>query len=248
MRERNAFRPQKMAILLAQRIVGEISDQGLVPGTLLLPEREMLLRYGVARGTLREALRFLEIQGVLTIRPGPAGGPTVNTPDPRSLASAIALLLQLSNAPFSAIVEARQVFEPALAAFTARRATAAELKRVGESVDAMERALGDHQAFLLENQMFHDLIAGSSGNVLFSLLLRSLAWITDATVLGVEYDAKRQQGILDAHRRIYEALAARDEGRAETAMKAHMDEFARYLKRYYPRVLDRTVRWDEAVG
>src|ERR1700761_327644 len=93
-RERNAFRPQKTAILLAQRIVGEITDQNLAPGTLLLPEREMLQRYGVARGTLREALRFLEIQGVLTIKPGPSGGPTVNTPDPRSLASAIALLLQ----------------------------------------------------------------------------------------------------------------------------------------------------------
>src|ERR1700682_4416911 len=91
------FRPQKTAILLAQRIVGEISDQGYGPGTLLLPEREMLQRYGVARGTLREALRFLEIQGVLTIRPGPAGGPTVNNVEPRSLASAIALLLQLSN-------------------------------------------------------------------------------------------------------------------------------------------------------
>ena len=78
-RERNAFRPQKTAILLAQRIVGEITDQNLAPGTLLLPEREMLQRYGVARGTLREALRFLEIQGVLTIKPGPSGGPTVNT-------------------------------------------------------------------------------------------------------------------------------------------------------------------------
>jgi GntR family transcriptional repressor for pyruvate dehydrogenase complex len=248
MRERNALRPQKTAILLAQRIVAEISDGGLAPGTLLLPEREMLQRYGVARGTLREALRFLEIQGVLTIKPGPAGGPTVNMPDPRSLASAIALLLQLSDAPFSAIVEARQVFEPALAAFTARRAGADELERVRESVEAMERALGDHQAFLVENQVFHDLIAGASGNALFSLLLRSLAWITDATVLGVEYDAKRRQGILDAHRAIYEALAERDEVKAEAAMKRHMDEFARYLKRHYPRVLDRTVRWDDSVG
>ena len=112
----------------------------------------------------------------------------------------------------------------------------------------MAQSLGDHAAFLFENQVFHDLIAGASGNALFSLLLRSLAWITDATVLGVEYDAKRQQGILNAHRAIYEALAERDAEKAEAAMKTHMDEFGRYLKRHYPRVLNRTVRWDEAVG
>ena len=251
-RERTApparLRPRKTATLLAQQILSEITDQGLKPGTSLLAERDMLQYYGVARGTLREALRFLEMQGVLTIKPGPAGGPTVNGVEPRSFASAIALLLQLSNAHFTTILEARQLLEPSLAALSAERATDAEIGALGESIEAMARSLDDHDAFLIENRAFHDLVADASGNELFSLLVRSLEWIMDASVLGVVYDKKRRNGILTAHRAIYASIAARDPAKAQEAMIAHMDEFGRYLNRHHAAVLDKPVRWDETVN
>jgi DNA-binding FadR family transcriptional regulator len=55
---------------VVQRIINEIAEGRLPPGSPLPREREMLDQYGVARGTLRESLRFLEIQGVITIKPG----------------------------------------------------------------------------------------------------------------------------------------------------------------------------------
>lgn len=237
-------RPQKTAMLLAQRIVGEITENNLEPGTVLISEKEMQLQYGVARGTLREALRYLEIQGVLTIRPGPGGGPTVNGVEPRSLASVIALLLQLSDAPFSTILEARQLLEPATAAMAAEKASRGDLKRLRESIAHMSENLGEAQEFLDENRNFHDIIAQASGNRLFELLLRSLSWITDASVLGVNYDDRGRKGILDAHKVVYDALEARDPDAAEDAMRMHMDEFARYLGRHYNAVLKKPLRWD----
>jgi GntR family transcriptional repressor for pyruvate dehydrogenase complex len=239
------LRPQKTAILLAQRIVGEITDRKLKPGAPLPPEREMLQEFGVARGTLREALRFLEIQGVLTIRPGPGGGPTVNGVEPRSLASVIALLLQLSDAPFSTILEARQLLEPATAGMAAERVSRADLNALKASLVTMEQEISDLQAFLAENRNFHDIIAHASGNRLFELLLRSLSWITDASALGVDYDDKRRHGILSAHEKIYEAIASRDPAVAEEAMRVHMDEFARYINRHYSSVLKKPLRWDQ---
>ena len=54
----------KRALSVARQIVEDIEQQGAAVGDRLLPEQEMLLRYGVARATLREALRFLELQGI----------------------------------------------------------------------------------------------------------------------------------------------------------------------------------------
>ena len=70
-------RPQKTALIVAKRVVEDIYKSGQSAGDRLPPERVMLEHYGVGRGTLREALRFLELQGVLTLKPGPGGGPVI---------------------------------------------------------------------------------------------------------------------------------------------------------------------------
>jgi GntR family transcriptional repressor for pyruvate dehydrogenase complex len=241
-------RPRKTALLLAQRIVSEISEDQLPAGTVLLTEREMLARYGVARGTLREALRFLEMHDVLAIKPGPGGGALVKEPEPRVLASSMALLLQLSHARFSVIVETREVLEPVLARMAARHATDDDIAALEQSLASMEAQLDDANGFLAENRSFHDIVAAAGGNALLVLLLRSLLWTLDATVLGVEYDSRRRRAILQAHTAIALAIAAHDEEAAGVAMAAHTGEFARYLKRHYAHVLDKPVRWDESVS
>ena len=68
------------------------------PGDKLISEQKMVERYGVARGSLREALRFLELQGVLRIKSGPGGGPVIDTPNAHHFASTLALLLQFVGA------------------------------------------------------------------------------------------------------------------------------------------------------
>ena len=241
-------RPRKTALLLAQRIVSEISEDQLPAGTVLLTEREMLARYGVARGTLREALRFLEMHDVLSIKPGPGGGALVKEPEPRVLASSMALLLQLSHARFSVIVETREQLEPVLARMAARHASDGDIADLEQSLASMAAQLDDANGFLAENRAFHDIVAAAGGNALLVLLLRSLLWTLDATVLGVEYDGRRRRAILQAHTAIARAIAAHDEEAAGVAMAAHTSEFARYLKRHYAHVLDKPVRWDESVS
>src|SRR6516165_7115435 len=68
------LRNVKRSEMLAQEIVEEIIAKGLNPGDLLPPEAEMLSHYGVGRASLREALRLLESQGLVTLKPGPGGG------------------------------------------------------------------------------------------------------------------------------------------------------------------------------
>lgn len=243
-RARRAVRPQKTALLLARRIVSEITDRGLAPGAMLPPEGEMLSQYGVARGTLREALRFLESQGIITIKPGPGGGPVVTDPDPRYLAGTLALILQVTRAPYRTVLEARQIIEPALAARAAQVITPEQGAQLRASVAAMGAALDDEGAFLAENDRFHALIAGVADNELFEHLMASLSWIMDGTAVGVDYPRGPRENVMERHRAIAEAIAAGDAVTAEAEMRGHIDEYARYLDRRYPEVLSQPLRWD----
>lgn len=244
-RSRRRPRPQKTAMLLAQRIVREIVEREHEPGQMLLPEKDMLVEYEVSRGTLREALRFLEMQGVLTIRPGPGGGPTVSSPDARHLASTLALLLELSGTPFRVIVEARQTLEPAMAAMAAERIPPEILTALDDSVEGMAQNLHDLAEFLDENARFHELIAWASGNQLFGYLVTSLHWITDGTALGVDYSPERRKAVLRAHERIVEGIRSGDPDEAAKATKRHIDEFARYLDRNYPSLMEQPLSWQQ---
>lgn len=240
-----SFRPKKTATLTAQRIVTEITEQRLSPGTPLLAERSMLDDYGVARGTLREALRFLEIQGVITIKTGPGGGPVVAEPQSRHLASIIAMMLQLERAPFRAVLEARLTFEPATAAQASLRISDGDLERLHESVRTMRVRLEDLDFFLHENESFHEVIAEASGNKVFAMLISSLNWIIDGTPLGVDYPVAVRASVCHEHKRIYRAIADHDPERAAAAMAVHIGDYATYLERFYPHVLEAPLRWDQ---
>lgn len=237
-------RTKKTALVVAQQIVAQITRDGLQPGAKLASERDMLLHYDVGRGTLRESLRFLEMQGVITMKPGPGGGPLVNTPDAQDFGTSLALFMQLLSTPFRSIVEARKLLEPAMASQAAERREPVYLEQIRRSVERMEECVDDEDEFLRQNEVFHDAIAWSSGNPLFGLLTASLHWITDGTALGVDYPETRRDAVIAAHRSIYEAIEAGDEDRARDEMGRHIDEFARYLQRYYPKVWDGAVRWD----
>jgi GntR family transcriptional repressor for pyruvate dehydrogenase complex len=240
-----SHKPKKTAMLLAQRIVGEIADGRLEPGTPMSAERSMLADYGVARGTLREALRFLEIQGIITIRTGPGGGPVVGEPGSRHLASTIAMMLQLDNAPFRAVLEARVTLEPPMAAQAAVRRGDDDVERLNQSVRAMRANIDDLDAFLQENEAFHAIIAEASRNQVFGLVTTSLNWIIDGTPLGVDYPLGARRAVCTEHLRIFRAIADGDPERAAAAMSVHMGDYAAYLERSYASVLDAPLRWDQ---
>jgi GntR family transcriptional regulator, transcriptional repressor for pyruvate dehydrogenase complex len=239
-----ASMPPKRATVIAQRIVREIRSQRLAPGSHLPPERDMLEAYGVGRNTLREALRVLELQGVLTIRPGPGGGPVVAAPDSRHLASTWALLLQFADTPFRAVIETRQYLEPITARLCAERGDPGLVAELRGSVDRMAGALEDRDAFLDENRVFHDLVAWGSENPLFGYCINSLHWITDGTVLGVDYPKRFRKIVLQAHEGVCTAIESGDGDAAEAAMRRHMDDTYTYFEKHYQRQMDETLSWE----
>jgi GntR family transcriptional repressor for pyruvate dehydrogenase complex len=237
-------RPPKAAMLVAQRIVRDIVRGNLQPRDLLPPERVMLETYQTGRGTLREALRLLEFQGVIALKPGPRGGPVVLNPDASHLASTIVLLLQLKQAPFRTIVEVRMALEPVISRLAAERITDESMAELGNTIDQMRDHLNDQDQFLEANQRFHDIIAWASGNPLFGYVVDSVLGIMDGTVLGIDYPAPRRKAILKAHEEIHSALLRHDPAASEARMREHIEEYVGYAERKFPEVLSQVIQWD----
>ena len=236
-----APRRGKAAIVLARSIAGEIQRRGLRAGDKLLSEQKMVERYGVARGSLREALRYLELQGVLRIKSGPGGGPVIQTPDGRHFASTLALMLQFVGARFRAIVETRWVVEPGIAALAAERATAEDIAALRACLAAMREALADSRRFAEENRRFHDLLAFASGNPLFRFLVPALHWISDGA--GVEYSAEERRRVLRGMADILAAIEARSAPVAYDLTRAFFGASLAHLDRAHAAVMERPLRW-----
>jgi len=205
----------------------------------------MLAEFGVARGTLREALRFLEIHGVITIKTGPGGGPMVARPGSRHLGGIIAMMMQLEHASFESVLEARATIEPTLARSAAEQISDGAANDLYESIQRMRDNIEDGDFFLAENERFHAAVSTASGNDLLAMVIGSLSWICDASPLGVEYPPESREAVIEMHTKIADAIAAHNPDAAEREMALHIESFEIYLAKRYPQVIGDPIRWDQ---
>lgn len=236
-------RPQKSADLIAQRIVRDIVRGGLGVGDALPTEQQMAAGYGTGRTTVREALRMLELQGVIAFRMGPRGGPVLVEPHHGHLADTIALLMQLSKDTFRSVMEVRSTIEPMVTRLAATRMDNEALAALADSVQVMERADAEDPAFWEANRAFHHVIAAAGGNVVFEFVVGSLLSIIDSDAAGVGYPNDRRLVMLKAHRHILEALVDRDPEEAARRMTEHMQDYEHFARDEFPEMLGRTVSW-----
>jgi GntR family transcriptional regulator, transcriptional repressor for pyruvate dehydrogenase complex len=241
-------RPQKIALLVAHRIVRDAMREQYVAGDLLPPEHAMLEKYEIGRGTLREALRLLEFEGVIALKPGPKGGPVLLTPDASNLASSLILLMELNKSPFRNIVEVRTGLEPIMSRLAAARISSDSLEELRITIEEMEENLDDQDIFFSSNQRFHDIIAWSSGNPLFGYIVESLLGIVNGNALGIGNPSSSRKSTLKAHKEIYGAIESRDGDLAEGSMRDHLNAYIEYAEKNYREVLDRVIPWDQTLN
>jgi len=236
-------RKEKAAVGLAQDIVQAMYESRMKPGDRYLSEAEAQRKHGAARNTLREALRFLEMQGVLSVRAGPGGGPEVGRPGWPHLASTIALLLQFADAPLRSVIEARAVTEPAMVELAARNATDAEIADLAGDLDAVEASLGAFRQFSAAYQRFWLRLAESTHNPLVAILSPALRAIVDSG--GFAPNEVYRSEILGRLREIHALIARRDGEAARREMAGLEQSFMERLNEGYPRQMDRVVAWSD---
>jgi DNA-binding FadR family transcriptional regulator len=207
---------------IEDQIKALIVSRQLVAGEALPPERAFAARLGVSRSTLREALRALTEQGIVAARQG--SGWLVQ-PDGATAAGNLAVFFRLEDVTFEQVFEARMANEPAIARLAAERRTDDELAEIVSAQAAMDDPASP-EAFLHADTAFHALIATAAHNVLLSFQMTpTMSLLEDARLAVVAHDGA--QTSQPEHRRIVDAIRARDGEAAEAAMRDHIASFAR---------------------
>jgi GntR family transcriptional regulator, transcriptional repressor for pyruvate dehydrogenase complex len=203
----------------------------------------MLERYRVGRASLREGLRILEIQGLITIKPGPGGGPVVAAANSQDFGRMSTLHYQGVRATFRELIDARLVMEPLMARLAAESGDEALLEELRGVSEATNEGLDDPRTYVAGSKGFHSVISESSGNRVLNLFARSLQDVYAARVSGFLFPPDARERVSRDHDAIIRAIERGDGKRAERLMREHMEEFAQLCVERYPGMLDEVVDW-----
>lgn len=238
------LRPSKVSEKVAKEIVNDITRRGLGPGVRLGSEREMLERYGVARGSLREAIRILEVYGVLEIKPGAGGGPVVRRVGSHDVGQMATLFFQLGGVTYGDLIEARLMLDPTMARLAAERRDQDALEQLDAVIEQQRATPIENSDWVDVGTAFHRVVAGISGNKVFDTFGRALMDIyTNHLPNRVEYPIDTRRSINEAHEKIAKAIKNGDASEAENLMRSHMVDFFQHIKSRYPGFLEDVIEW-----
>jgi len=225
------FERKRLSDMVASEIRKMVEDAGFGPGDKIYSENELTRALEVSRTSVREAIRILEVQGLLTVQQG-KGIFVRDSAEERT--EALGRWIQSHSDNLFEIFEIRILIEPDCAARAARYADEGEIAEMRESLRRFE----DHcarsaiQGAIAQDKHFHNLIARASRNrtlhVLMSTFTRTLneGWITSLSLPG------RQIKTISEHRAILDAIEAHDADQAHRSMKIHLQNAFTEVKEF----------------
>jgi GntR family transcriptional repressor for pyruvate dehydrogenase complex len=216
--------------LLDRIIAGEFPPGASVPGEL-----ELSARHEVSRMTVREAIKTLEAQRILSVERG--RGTFVNPLNRwASLEAVLRAASEGKNDAAAAVqlIELRRMLESGACELAAVRIGGVDLESLYAHLDAMRDARGSNNvaAFVEADLAFHDLILKASENVFAAVLFEPLHRILEKRRTETSKVPEIQEHAIWHHEQVAEALAAHDPHRARDAMDAHMQQTLEDLKSY----------------
>ncbi len=216
----------KFKLVQTRRTFEEVTTQvrdllfggSLKQGDRLPPERELSEQLGVGRPALREALRALEVSGLIELRKGKMGGAFITGGDQKVLSGGMTDLLRLGNVSVEELFEAREWILATVVRPACRRITADELEGLRENVALAERlhAEGRYDQRIDTNFEFHTLIARSARNPFAVMMVQGMTDALRSLINKVGSDLA--PNFFSLRRDLIKALASRDEDSASRLM------------------------------
>ena len=212
---------------IVEQIKQLVTEGRLKPGDKLLAERELAEQFQVSRASVREAIRTLEMLGIIDIRPGE--GTFIRDTDTDDIIRPLAMFLAVERSSHLDMFEMRRIFETANASLAAERATDEELDQIGAMLESMRERLNvlDPEKGQEYDAAFHYAVAEATHN---SLLIRLFKTVSEefskansvARRKLYQGNAGNAQKLIDQHSEIYEAIRSRSPKAAHDAMLAHL--------------------------
>ncbi|MTD16312.1 GntR family transcriptional regulator [Nakamurella sp. YIM 132087] len=241
--------PSRIAESVAADLRQRILRNSLVDGPL--PKQEDLMeQYGVSGPSLREALRILEAEGLITVRRGKLGGAHVHRPSWSSAAYALGLSMQGQDITLRDLAGALITLEPmcALSCASRRDRRSTVVPALRENLEQTRLVIGNGPAFTHVSRTFHHILVDFTANQTLRLMVRSLvavwsiqeeAW-ADNVQLTDEYPAESQQrAVLKAHESMTRQIADGDGAALDALAVKHLHATQELvLERFGDRIVD----------
>ena len=231
------LRWQRLAELVANRLRDRILSGDLHDGALLPKEEELRETYPVSKPSIREAMRILEAEGLITVRRGNVGGAVVHRPSSTNVAYTLAMVLRAENVGFHDVAMALREVEPACAALCAerkdrRRAVVPKLRAIHKESLKM---VDDLVVATEISRRFHEAIVSLCGNGSLIIIVGALEtlWSTHETGWSLTKGAdqlpvhERRQA-LQAHAEMIDAIADGDATGARELTALHLQAVQNY--------------------
>ncbi len=214
---------------VAAQIQAQIAEGRLRPGDRLPPERELAEAFGVSRDSVRDAIRVLELAGLVVPRQGE--GTVVRELSLESVVSPLASALLQRKDLLADLLDARRIIEPALAYRAAQRADDEDIRAMAEILRRQAAKVRAGEPGIEEDTAFHYRLATAARNrVILKVMDVLMDLLREGRARSLQVQGRPQRS-LEGHRRILAALRRRDPAGAQRAMEQHLEEIGRILQR-----------------
>jgi DNA-binding FadR family transcriptional regulator len=225
-----------------------VVEKGLEPGDRLPGEAALIDRFGMSKGTIREAMRLLQAQGLVVTKTGPGGGSFVGAVTRDRAHALLANYFYFRNVSIDDIYAVRIVLEPEMAAALAGRLTSDQISRLEAIMSAYAAPARDQQeerAQHIASLRFHAQLAEFADNKLLGFFIGFMSQIlTDLTVYKRLYAEPNHELWREgrAHQQgLIEALRTGDGARARSVMREHMEMARRLMQDQQAVVMKRFI-------
>jgi GntR family transcriptional regulator, transcriptional repressor for pyruvate dehydrogenase complex len=218
----------KASDVLARELRERILSGELAEGVALPAERELVKQTQMSRATVREALRILEVQNLVRVRAGRAGGAFVQRPTTKSMATTVSMLIRGRRIKLVDLMETREALEPFCAELAARNRTDEDLAVLNKANKDIADPDADLPAFLQANLDWHVGVAVAGHN---ELLIGFMTALSHAIYAGTEnaafVDDDVRAATQRAHKSITVAIRNQDTEAAARRMRSHVHTYAK---------------------
>lgn len=229
------FRPIKSTKVYEQvieQIKNMIVDGTLKKGDRLPSERELVESLEVSRTSVREAIRALQIMGLIECRQGE--GNFIKEDFENTLFEPISIMFMLQQRDLEQILDARRIIEAGTAEFAAKMITKEDLNELRKITESFQVCRNENENVKFDRQ-FHYKIAKASGNLLIINILNAMSSLMDSSFKdarkNILIDKENVIVLANQHKLIYEAIRDGDGIRASKEMKKHLDFANEYTRR-----------------
>ena len=211
---------------IARELEQQVLSGALPVGSTLPSETSLANRFSVSRSTIREAIRLLEQIGIIRRAEG-RNKLRITMPRAEDISARIKTAFLLQETTFEQLWEVLTAIEPMCAAIAATKSTPEDLEQIEDNLRRTETAHAAGDDLVALDVEFHNLVAAATGNDALQLSRETVGELFYPAFTQVMARLNAGERLILAHRKIFDAISARDRSEARGWMERHIGDFQR---------------------